>query len=232
MRIDHVNGCSVFIEIKQKHAKVSIDGKSLSHLQNAVGFAQRGIFTFEAKWDYLLTMTDDKVGYLIRKDDIPRCWWHQVPGPDNWLKYEFPDQSFLENRRVLLDSNTQTIVRTFARILAGNGSLTSSSMVSKLTAKDICAIAGPCPLSLLGMTTPEGITMQDFRGLEPDHVLADEHVSVLNENEAGDSLQPLETIDRAFESAPADDRFKLVGGLDDGQDATLFVPLMVECRRT
>lgn len=93
-------------------------------------------------------------------------------------------------------------------------------MLSGLSAKDISQFAGSCPLRLLGLT--------------PDNDITDDVAFVLNQDEAEeDNLEePNVQHNRAFRIIPAEPRFKFITGRDSGQDATLFEPLMDECRRT
>ncbi|KIY02418.1 uncharacterized protein Z520_02557 [Fonsecaea multimorphosa CBS 102226] len=190
LRLDHVNGTSIFVEIKRQHARVSEDGTTFQYMQYGQGLAGGGIFTFEATWDYLLTMVDDKEGYLIRKESIPTSFWHQDPGLKGWMTHKFPDASFLNRRRVLLYGTSAAIVENIARIITYTSA--ESADDSLIIQNSGQAGAGPSKLGGGGGRTSMGGT---------------------------------------FTSVAGDDRSGLAGHLDANQDATLFLPLMRECRR-
>ncbi|KAK5055139.1 hypothetical protein LTR84_012887 [Exophiala bonariae] len=228
IRIDHVTGRSVFLELKQKHAQISESGKRLEHLQHTLGYRDRGIFTFRASWDYLLTMIDDNVGYLIRKDDIPRAWWHQEVSIEissaRWLKHDFPDRSFLAHRRVKFNATAQNIYMDFVRILKDrHGEL----MFSELSAENIRTFAGPCPSRLLGFASDQDTVDGELQVLNE---VGEEQDPVSEEEEAQEDSRWGHA--RVFKTTRTDPRRLITGRRDAGQDATLFMPLMDECRRT
>ncbi|KAK5198017.1 hypothetical protein LTR92_002262 [Exophiala xenobiotica] len=209
IRLDHKGGTSVLIELKEQHAKVSEDGQSLSHLQYALGGLSKGIFTFRAPWDYLFTMVTENVGYLILKEDIPTTFWHQDPGRDGWLTHRYGEE-FLQHRRVDLSSTDTDIVFTIDRIVRGVRIPGDPPVQSRLTAKDIIELAGPCPVGLL--VSEERMARL---GLADDDRGADED----------------RTRRGGFAAHAVEDRFKRMGGLDATVDAQLFMPLMDQCRR-
>lgn len=235
IRLDHKSGTSIFIELKEKHARVSADQKTFSHLASGLNMPGKGIFTFRAPWDYILTMVDDDTGYLMIKEDIPKDWWHNYPGGDGWLTHVYPNNVLLSSRRVSLNQPAWDIVRNIRRIIIGTRIPGDPPVKSRMTAKDICRLAGPCHMALLSKD------YMDRMGLDDDDAGADEGAAgphaarALATRGQADDGEPEEAEGRrrgAFGTVPVEDRYKLVGGLDATVDAQLFMPLMDECRRT
>lgn len=210
IRLDHKSGTSVLIELKEQHARVSEDGNSLSHLQYALGGLSKGIFTFRAPWDYLLTMADEDTGYLIRKEDIPKAFWHQDPGRGGWLTDQC-GRDFLQRRRVDLNSTYAEIAHRIGWILRGVRVPGDPPVRSALTAKDIIRFAGPCPLDLL---------------------VSEERMAKFGLEDDDDGADDVRIRQGGFVEQAVEERVKLSGGLDAVMDAQLFIPIMDECRRT
>lgn len=238
MRLDHINGTSVFIEIKTKHARVETlqsGRQNFFHEHRALG---KGIpiFTFRAPWDYFLTMTNDDEGYLLKKEDIPVEFWHKDIDNREPLVHQFPDDVFLRRRRILLTWTSHDIVRAFRRVICGSATNPHAQPGrTQMTAEDIYRVAGPCPREWLNA---KYVARSDEEvEVAPAFTDNDDAEDTVVDREDGDDPDE-ETAAAApwrgtkFITRAAQARYRVQGGVSDIQDAQLIIPLMERCRKS
>ena len=86
--LDLVNHEEVFVELKDGLVDVSWDRQSSSWVLRHPAVnpdSRRGIFTWKAQWDYLLTAdVAQRYAYFLPQDKIPADWWDQGGIREMW----------------------------------------------------------------------------------------------------------------------------------------------------
>ena len=67
----------IIVEMKSGHCHISgFPEWKLVHQQASLGYTNRRVFTWKAKWDYIFTIIDSKQALMIPRDEIPSEWWN------------------------------------------------------------------------------------------------------------------------------------------------------------
>ena len=226
---------------KIEHARVldlPTGKKRFAHMQRSLGY-YKGIFTFRASWDYILTFVNESTGYLISKDDIPAHFWHTDCSDKDYLQHDF-DSTWLDRRCISLVDPADTIVAKICGVLKGDGaSLNTPPQRASLTPQDIVRTAGACPVSLLWPGRRRGEVFDDDidldaadTGIQPTNVAGadpeDNPDAVLEVDQATGSTDwqgPRWTT-----AEPGRERVKIQGGREFIRDAQLATQIMQQCR--
>lgn len=97
----------VFVEMKSGHCRVS--GGILEHAQAALFYTQRPIFSWKAKWDYILTHIDRDRAIFIPRDEIPKEWWNAAISADRGCQLQWPAEKPFEHYMIGLSSESRSV---------------------------------------------------------------------------------------------------------------------------
>lgn len=171
LKLEHTSGISVFIEIKVSALRLrdTEDGGVRLEHSHVTSFDRddlpnKGIFTFMASWDYLFSLPSASANYalMIKRDDVPRGFWHRVPTGGDWLFHDYPNTTFTDTHKVRLNAGQAALVNDICSIIMSD----EIPQKATLTVKDVIDFAGPCPPGLITRQTIVGTDLRDDTGQE------------------------------------------------------------------
>ena len=230
LRLDHIDGQSILVEVKSGLATVKNLPQGRQELLHDTRWTKVGkmIFHMFVPWDYLLALVSEDEGYMICKDDIPDTFWHNEGNANGKVSHEFPDHSFLDSRRIRFDVSDAVLARGIQRVIQGDRDAPRSAM---LQPEDIEKNAGPCSFEFLrGMIREEGaeVDLEETEEEQETAETADAEAEDLGAEDAGDTNQ---RKGQQFATESRSARIRLAKGVEFSQDSVVFDALQIECRR-